>query len=152
MVDIIDNSSSMDIQSTNKKNCLCFSESPGIEWRFIHITIKHYDGSNQVLKIQRDENKPGWGRYVTSMPGDGSGRDDEKQIYFDGSVEREYRAVGYMTLRPSEDCGGDLVFPVEAKFYVKYLNQAQHRPWRFRYAFDFILSYFSYDYQRIEQD
>lgn len=45
-----------------------------------------------VLKIRIDENLPGWGCY--SMPGDGSQIDDEKQIYFDGSIEREYRTVG----------------------------------------------------------
>ncbi|XP_074343090.1 F-box/kelch-repeat protein At3g23880-like [Apium graveolens] len=58
------------------------------------IVLETLGWFQQVLMIQRDENKPGWGRFVKSMPGDGSERDDDcatEAIKIDSPIKNESR-------------------------------------------------------------
>ncbi|KAL8120561.1 hypothetical protein AgCh_017657 [Apium graveolens] len=113
----------------------------------MYITITHHNGSSQILKLQRDEKRHDH-RYsgfkgrqcssayrMTSIPSKTFNQEDKKLKDYESSIERECRAVGQMTLKPSDGSGSDFVYPFEAEFYVKYRNTLQHRPSRFQRAF-----------------
>lgn len=123
----------------NKKPCL--RELLDI----MYVTLVHHDGSRQMLKVQIDTDEKlhshsSKGRQCTStclmttMPSNDSD-DDKKLRDCESSIERECRAVGHMTLKPTDGSGSDVVLPIEAKFYVKYPNSLQQRPSRFKRAF-----------------
>lgn len=72
-------------------------------------------------------------------------RNDEKQIYYQGFIETEFRAVGHMTVKSSDDgSGGDIVCSIEAKFYMKRANPLQQY-FSLQGAFGSFLSTFNYE-------
>lgn len=150
------NASALRIQSDS------FGKSFKTAWRVIYVKIMPIDGFIQILKIERNERNDDNEGNITLMPNDGWDgifQYDEKQTYYDGSMEREYNAVGHMTLTPSNGSSGDfgvIVYPIEAKFYLRfrYPIPLQQRPRRKRRGFGFFLPCFgnSMYYERLKSD